>query len=199
MFTGIIEETGTVKTVTALDGGKEFAITCSFAEELKADQSISINGACHTVTASAASENYFKVQSVEETLRKTNMGELDRGSIVNLERSMTMDRLLDGHIVQGHVDAVGTITGIEEEGTDRLVTVSYPEQFRNLVVGRGSIAIDGISLTVAREEANRLTVAVIPYTWEHTAFKAKYEGGLVNLEFDILGKYVARHMESRES
>lgn len=199
MFTGIIEETGTVTTVSELEGGKEFHISCSFVDELKADQSISINGVCHTVTETDVPASCFKVQSVEETLRKTGIGELLPGDPVNLERSMTVNRLLDGHIVQGHVDTVGTIDAIEKEGTDRLITVTYPERFRNLVVGRGSIAIDGISLTVAREEANRMTVAIIPYTWDHTNFRAKSEGDTVNLEFDILGKYVARHLEARKS
>lgn len=197
MFTGIIEETGKVENITGLDGGREITITCSFAEELKVDQSININGACHTVIEK--NRKTFKVQSVEETLRKTGIGDLVKGAPVNLERSMTMDRLLDGHIVQGHVDVVGVIKKIEKEGTDYLITVEYPEEFRNLIVGRGSVAVDGISLTVAREEDNRFTVAIIPYTWDHTNLQARSEGERVNLEFDILGKYVARHLENRNS
>lgn len=197
MFTGIIEETGTIKTVKKLDGGKEFAIACSFSEKLKADQSICINGVCHTVTENSG--NVFKVQSVEETLRKTGIGNLKGGDVVNLERSMTMDKLLDGHIVQGHADTVGAIKSIEKEGTDRLFTIDYPGQYRNLVVGRGSITLDGISLTVAREEANRFTVAIIPYTFDHTNLKFRSAGDSVNLEFDILGKYVARYLENRNS
>lgn len=197
MFTGIIEETGKVENITGLDGGREITITCSFAEELKIDQSININGACHTVIEKNGKT--FKVQSVEETLRKTGIGDLVKGARVNLERSMTMDRLLDGHIVQGHVDVTGVIKGIEKEGTDYLITVEYPEEFRNLIVGRGSITVDGISLTVAREEDNRFTVAIIPYTWDHTNLQARSEGERVNLEFDILGKYVARHLENRSS
>ena len=194
MFTGIIEETGRVTNITDLDGGKEITISASFADELKIDQSISINGACHTVTQCEADS--FVVQSVEETLRKTNMGDLTKGDLVNLERSMTMDKLLDGHIVQGHIDTIGTITTIEKEGTDHLITVEYPEENRNLIVGRGSIAIDGISLTVARESVPYFTVAIIPYTWNHTNLQNRSEGEAVNLEYDILGKYVARNLES---
>ncbi|MDR8392691.1 riboflavin synthase [Aliifodinibius sp. S!AR15-10] len=195
MFTGIIEETGTIQTVTDLDGGKEVTIAAPFSSELQVDQSISINGACHTVTE--CDDKTFTVQSVEETLRKTNIGGLAKDDLVNLERSMTMDRLLDGHIVQGHVDTVGTIKAIEKEGTDHLLTIAYPEEHRNLIVGRGSIAVDGISLTVAREAVPEFTVAIIPYTWEHTNLKDKQEGDTVNLEFDVLGKYVARNLEVR--
>lgn len=195
MFTGIIEETGLIKNVNELDGGKEFTISVDFAGELKIDQSISINGVCHTVTQ--CNSTSFTVQSVEETLRKTNIGDLVESDLINLERSMTMDKLLDGHIVQGHVDCVGTITTIEKEGTDHLITVEYPKEHRNLIVGRGSIAIDGISLTVAREKIPEFTVAIIPYTWEHTNLKNKKQGDTVNLEFDVLGKYVARNLEVR--
>ena len=195
MFTGIIEESGTVEGVKDQRGGKEFIISASFARELRVDQSISINGACHTVVGK--DRDTFGIQSVEETLRKTNLGDLREGDPVNLERSMTMERLLDGHIVQGHVDETGIIVSIEEEGMDHLVTLEYSKEHRNLVVGRGSIAVDGISLTVAQESGNRFVVAIIPYTWEHTNFYARSEGDKVNLEFDILGKYVARHLESR--
>lgn len=195
MFTGIIEETGTITSIQELDGGKKLGIQCSFGSELNIDQSISINGVCHTVID--RNDSGFKVQSVEETLRKSTMNKLKEGDIVNLERSMTPDKLMDGHIVQGHVDAVGTITSIQEEGTDHLCTIEYPEEYRDLIVGRGSIAIEGISLTVAREEGTRFTVAIIPYTYEHTNLKYKKEGDLVNLEFDILGKYVVRYLGNR--
>lgn len=127
MFTGIIQETGKVHKVTGLDGGKELTIECSFAPEVKVDQSISINGVCHTVTRH--SDRTFTVQSVEETLRKTNIGALETGNMVNLERSLRPDQLLDGHLVQGHVDATGTILEIEQEGTDWLFTIGYPSEF----------------------------------------------------------------------
>lgn len=195
MFTGIIKEVGRIQKVKQLDGGKELNIRCDLADEVAADQSISINGVCHTVTTHDAES--FSVQSVEETLRKTNIGSLKKGDPVNLERSLRPDQLLDGHLVQGHVDATGTIAEIQKEGTDRLFTISYPEEYRNLIVGRGSIAIDGISLTVASEEGQRFTVAIIPYTYEHTNLHNKSEGDTVNLEFDVLGKYVVRYLENR--
>lgn len=197
MFTGIIKEVGLVDSIKNLDGGKEFAIACNFADEADIDQSISINGVCHTVTALESGK--FTVQSVEETLRKTAIGSIREGDSVNLERSIRPDQLLDGHIVQGHVDATGMVKKIKQEGTDWLFTIEYPDENRDLIVGRGSIAIDGISLTVASEEANQFTVAIIPYTYQHTNLHDKVEGDKVNLEFDVLGKYVVRYLENRSS
>lgn len=196
MFTGIIKSVGTVQSITSLDGGKEITIACDFADEVSVDQSISINGVCHTATA--CDTETFTVQSVEETLRKTNIGGLKEQDSVNLERSLRPDQLLDGHIVQGHVDATGTIKNIEQEGTDWLFTVEYPEEYSNLIVGRGSISIDGISLTVANEKGNTFSVAIIPYTYEHTNLNFKVVGDTVNLEFDVLGKYVVKYLENRE-
>jgi riboflavin synthase len=192
MFTGIIEETGIVRHIKQLDGGREFTIGCSFANELSPDQSVSVNGACHTVVK--CDEATFTVQSVEETLRKTALGQLKVGEPVNLERSMTLDKRLDGHIVQGHVDAVGQVTDMQQEGTDWLIEIEFPEEFDTQIVGRGSIAVDGISLTVAREQGNRFIVAIIPYTWDHTNMSAYKIGHPVNLEFDVLGKYVLRYL-----
>jgi riboflavin synthase len=123
---------------------------------------------------------------------------LEEGDLVNLERSLRADQLMDGHIVQGHVDTTGTIANIEQEGTDYLFTIEYPEKHSNLVVGRGSIALDGISLTVAGEGNNTFLVAVIPYTYEHTNFKSKGIGDTVNIEFDVLGKYVVKYLENSE-
>lgn len=195
MFTGIIQEVGKIVSTNELKGGRELTIECSFSSELQVDQSIGINGACHTVTNHT--EQDFTVQSVEETLRKTNIGELGQGHVVNLERSLRPDQLLDGHLVQGHVDATGTIRTIEQEGTDHLFTVEYPSEFKDLIVGRGSVTVDGISLTVASESENRFTVAIIPYTFEHTNLQNKKEGDSVNLEFDVLGKYVVKYLENR--
>jgi len=196
VFTGIIKSVGTIANITSLDDGKEISIASDFADEVNIDQSISINGVCHTVTA--CDVNTFTVQSVAETLRKTNIGDLQKNDLVNLERSLRPDQLLDGHIVQGHVDATGYIKKIEQEGTDWLFTVEYPREYRNLIVGRGSIAIDGISLTVANEQDNTFTVAIIPYTYEHTNLNAKEVGDTLNLEFDVLGKYVVKYLENRE-
>ncbi len=195
MFTGIIKSVGTIKNIKTLDGGKEIRIVSDFASEVTVDQSISINGVCHTATA--CDDKTFTVQSVEETLRKSNIGDLQEGDPVNLERSLRLDQLLDGHIVQGHVDATGTIKKIEQEGTDWLFTIEYPKEHSNLIVGRGSIAIDGISLTVANERDNNFTVAIIPYTYEHTNLQSKKVGDTVNLEFDVLGKYVVKYLENR--
>jgi riboflavin synthase len=196
VFTGIIKSVGTVANITSLDDGKEIGIASDFADEVNIDQSISINGVCHTVTA--CDVNTFTVQSVAETLRKTNIGDLQKNDPVNLERSLRPDQLLDGHIVQGHVDATGYIKKIEQEGTDWLFTVEYPREYSNLIVGRGSIAIDGISLTVANEQDNTFSVAIIPYTYEHTNLNAKEVGDTMNLEFDVLGKYVVKYLENRE-
>jgi len=195
MFTGIIQEVGRVESVKSLNGGgMEFKVECSFSETCHEDESISINGACHTVTA--FDEQTFTVQSVEETLRKTSMRELKKDSLVNLERSLTLQKGIEGHLVQGHVDTVGIIKKIEKEETGWLLTVQYPEENQNMIVGRGSITMEGISLTVAREETNEFTVAIIPYTWEHTNLKNKKVGDRLNLEFDIIGKYVVKYLAS---
>lgn len=195
MFTGIIQDVGTIQRIRDLEGGKELTIACRFAGDVSIDQSISINGVCHTVTSH--DKQHFTVQSVEETLRKTNIGDLRSGDPANLERSLRPDQLLDGHLVQGHVDATGTIKEITREGTDWLFTIEYPEAFADLIVGRGSISMDGISLTVARENEHEFTVAIIPYTYEHTNLSAKKEGQSVNLEFDVLGKYVIKYLQNR--
>lgn len=193
MFTGIIEHVGHIESIHELDGGREFTIEGDISSLLEVDDSICINGVCQTVVKKTA--HAFTVQAVEETLRKTTFGKLDEGQLVNLERSLSLNQLLDGHIVQGHVDTTGDIREIHKEGTDYLLSVSYPADFARLLVGRGSISVDGISLTVARLEVDYFTVAIIPYTFEHTNVKTLKAGDSVNLEFDILGKYVARHME----
>lgn len=195
MFTGIIKEVGRVEKTEKAGGGRRLEIRCSLARSLSVDQSICLNGVCHTVTRGGADS--FAVESVAETLRKTNIGELRPGDPVNLEPAMKADQLLDGHMVQGHVDTTGTLDVLEQEGEDRLITIAYPSEYRGLIVGRGSICVDGVSLTVAREKGSRFTVAVIPYTWENTVFSDCSEGDRLNLEFDILGKYVARQMELR--
>lgn len=193
MFTGIIQEIGKVEAIRSLNGGgQEMKITCSFSDTCHEDESISINGACHTVVA--FDENTFTVQSVEETLRKTSIGSLQENDPVNLERSLTLQKGIEGHLVQGHVDTTGTITQIEKEETGWLLTVEYPSEFENMIVGRGSITMEGISLTVARESANTFVVAIIPYTWEHTNLKDKEVGDKVNLEFDVIGKYVVKYL-----
>lgn len=193
MFTGIVQEIGEVKAKRSLNGGGlEFDIRCSFASTCHEDESIAINGVCHTVTA--FEDEFFTVQSVEETLRKTSIGDLEASSPVNLERSLTLQTGIEGHLVQGHVDTTGTIINIEEEKTGWLLTLEYPNEYENMIVGRGSITVEGISLTVAREEGNQFTVAIIPYTWEHTNLHHKKVGDKLNLEFDVIGKYVVKYL-----
>lgn len=194
MFTGIIEQTGTVSKLEPLKGGLEIIIESKLASSLDVDDSVSINGVCHTVVKKA--EGSFTVQSVEETLRKTSIGDLKEGSVVNLEDSLTMEKKLDGHIVQGHVDTTGVITEIEDEGANWLIHVKYSPEFAHLIVPRGSIAVDGISLTVARLEMDNFTLAIIPFTWDHTNMHQLKAGDRVNLEFDVLGKYVLRALET---
>ena len=195
MFTGIIKETGVVKKVKSLNGGgQELTIECSFANTCHIDERIAINGACHTVTA--FDKTSFTVQSIEETLRKTTMGSLVENSEVNLERSLTLQTGIEGHMVQGHVDIVGVISAMEKEETGWLISIQFPKEFENMIVGRGSITVEGISLTVAREEGNEFTIAIIPYTWEYTNLKNKTVGDKVNLEFDVIGKYVVKYLSS---
>ncbi len=197
MFNGIIEELGKITTAKDIGGGKELAISCKLASSLEVDNSLCVNGVCQTVVRK--SNDSVTVQVVEETLRKTALGDLKAGSEVNLERSLSLAQRIDGHIVQGHVDTTGNILDIKKEGTNWLCTVGYAPEWRDLVVGRGSIAIDGISLTIARETGTQFTVAIIPYTWDHTVIRHRKKGDRVNLEFDILGKYVLRFMQNRQT
>lgn len=193
MFTGIVSEVGNVQKVHSINGGRELVISCSFAADTHIDESIAINGVCHTVVEQ--NKTTFKVQSVAETLRKTTLGELEAGDEVNLERSLTLSTAIEGHIVQGHVDTTGTIAKITEDGNDRLVEIHFDKENDKYIVGRGSICVDGISLTIAREESGSFTVAIIPYTWDYTNLRNKKEGDKVNLEFDVFGKYIVRYLE----
>ncbi len=193
MFTGIIEDLGNVVEIKTLGEASQVTYTTALAADLSVDDSVSINGVCQTVIACDAET--FVTQLVEETLRKTNFGSLQVGDQVNLERSLTLQHRLDGHIVQGHVDAVARVLEIEREETGWLYTISVPESFQSYIVGRGSIAVNGISLTVARDLVEAFVVAIIPYTYEHTTMHRLKVGDLVNLEFDILGKYVLKHLQ----
>jgi riboflavin synthase len=197
MFTGIIEEVGRVAGIEHLDGGRRLTIAASFAPELRVDQSVAVNGACQTVVAH--DDETLSVVAVEETLSKTNFGGLAAGDRVNLERAMRPDGRLDGHFVQGHVDATGSVASIEKLADSWLVRVRYPERFAPYLIPVGSITLDGISLTVARlDDADEpvLTVAIIPHTWTHTTISDWQPGRAVNLEFDLIGKYVVRAMQS---
>lgn len=192
MFTGIIEGLGTVTAIKSLGEASQVTYTAPFVSALSVDDSVSINGVCQTVIA--CDEHTFITQLVEETLRKTNFGSLNIGDKVNLERSLTLQHRLDGHIVQGHVDTVAQVIAIEQEETGWLFTISIPESYQSYIVGRGSIAINGISLTVARDLGDAFVVAIIPFTYEHTNMHMLKVGDTVNLEFDILGKYVLKHL-----
>jgi riboflavin synthase len=195
MFTGIIEGLGEVLEITTMGEASKIRYTAPFAHELSIDDSVSINGVCQTVID--CDTESFTTQLVEETLRKTNFGSLKTGDTVNLERSLTLQQRLDGHIVQGHVDTVARVEAIVQEETGWLYTMQISEQYQNYIVGRGSIAINGISLTVARDMGQSFMVAIIPYTYEHTNMHTLGVGDSVNLEFDILGKYVLKYLANQ--
>ena len=197
MFTGIIEEVGTVEQVEDLGGGRRLTIGASFASALEPDESIAVNGACQTVVGRTGEA--FRVDTIEETLRKTTLGDLAPGDAVNLERPLQPNGRLDGHFVQGHVDATGTVAAVEEEETDRLYRIRFDEQFAPYLIPVGSVALDGISLTVARLEEDALTVAIIPHTYQKTTVSDWKEGTRINLEFDLIGKYVIRWHEQQKA
>ena len=201
MFTGIIEEVGRIRKAEPHGGGRRLTIEAEFAGALRRDQSVAVNGCCQTVVDVNGSA--FSVIAVEETLSKTTLGAFAEGDAVNLERAMQPDARLDGHIVQGHVDATGTIVGAEELETSRLYRIAFDGSFAPYVIPVGSIALDGISLTVARlggptaDGYHELTVSIIPHTYEITTVSEWSLGRRVNMEFDLIGKYVARWMELR--
>lgn len=189
MFTGLIEETGTIRSITKYGDGVEITIAAKkVVKGLSIDNSICVNGVCLTVVRKTSSA--FFVQAVKETLSKTNLGLLRNGSTVNLERSVRLQDRLGGHLVQGHVDTTGTIRKIETLETSWMFTISFPQRFRRYVIPVGSVTVDGTSLTVAKLQPNNFTVAIIPYTFEHTVFGKYQTGDRVNLEFDIIGKYL---------
>lgn len=193
MFTGIIEDVGRLVEVAPFGGGRKLTIQSKFASQLKVDESVAVNGACQTVVA--VEGDTFEVVAIEETLRKTTFGDFEQDDPVNLERAMPMNGRLDGHFVLGHVDATGVVRSIEQEETNWLIEVEFDEAHEPLVIPVGSITINGISLTVARLEDNRLTVAIIPHTYEFTNVSTWKEGDRVNLEFDMIGKYVVRWLD----
>ncbi|MBO6574752.1 MAG: riboflavin synthase [Rhodothermales bacterium] len=197
MFTGIVETVGRVAAVTPQGGGVRLRIDTPFAGELRVDESVCVSGACQTVVAQDATS--FEVVAVEETLAKTNLASLKAGSPVNLERALKMGGRLDGHLVQGHVDTTGTVTDVQQLETSWLCSVQFDDAFGPYVIPVGSICLDGISLTVARLEGSRLTVAVIPHTWENTTISNWKPGSTVNMEFDMVGKYVVRFLEQQKS
>ncbi len=190
MFTGIIEATGEVRKIEKEGTNVHFTLVGPFTQELKIDQSLAHNGCCLTVVKISGEE--YTVTAINETLEKTNLGNLEVGSLVNLERCMIMNGRLDGHIVQGHVDKTGDVVSIENIDGSYFVTFKYEEDGAITTVPQGSITVNGISLTVAESKDNQFSVALIPYTWEFTNMKNLKVGDKVNLEFDIIGKYIAK-------
>ncbi|KAB7730377.1 riboflavin synthase [Rudanella paleaurantiibacter] len=191
MFTGIVETTGRVAAIQAEGTNLTFTIESSLTHELKVDQSVSHNGVCLTVTS--VSGDAYTVTAVDETLKKTNLGGLQVGHRVNLERCMPANGRFDGHIVQGHVDQVGRCTNVQDMDGSWLFDFEYDaDDNGNVTVEKGSICINGVSLTVFNSEANSFRVTIIPYTFEHTTFRDLRAGDRVNLEFDIVGKYIKK-------
>lgn len=197
MFSGIVEEFGTVISVEKEHENVHFTLTCSFADELKIDQSLSHNGVCLTVVNVDKAKKTYRVTAIKETLLKSNLGQLEAGSKVNLERSMLMNGRLDGHIVQGHVDQTAVCTRVEEADGSWYFTFEFVfdiEKARQgyMTVEKGSVAVNGVSLTVVNSLKNSFQVAIIPYTYHYTNFHTIQEGTVVNLEFDIIGKYLSK-------
>jgi riboflavin synthase len=193
MFTGIIETLGKITDLQQEKGNLNITVESAISHELKIDQSVAHNGVCLTVVALA--DGLHVVTAIEETLNKTNLSQLKVGDPVNLERCMQMNARLDGHIVQGHVDQVAVCTAFKELDGSWEYTFEYDAASGNVTVEKGSICVNGISLTVVNSHANSFSVAIIPYTFEHTNLHNVQVGTQVNLEFDIIGKYVARLMQ----
>lgn len=193
MFTGIIETTATVKEVSPNGSNIDFLIESNITSELKIDQSVAHNGVCLTVTD--IQDKQYKVTAVAETLTKTTLGNWQPGDTLNIERSLKVGDRLDGHFVQGHVDAVAQCIYREELEGSWLFRFRFPQQFAGLVIDKGSICINGVSLTVFDVGQDECTVTIIPYTYEHTNFNTLQAGNSVNIEFDVLGKYFLRQQQ----
>ncbi len=203
MFSGIVEEAARVTGVSRNGGNVDLSISCSFADELHVDQSVAHNGVCLTVTEIKPDKTYT-VTAIRETLDRSNLGLLKEGDLVNLERSMVMNGRLDGHIVQGHVDTTAVCTAVEEADGSTYFTFEYevPREMAlkgYMTVEKGSVTVNGVSLTVCDSTVTSFRVAIIPYTFEHTNFCNIVKGSVVNLEFDIIGKYLARLQELKEA
>ncbi|MDE6115506.1 riboflavin synthase [Barnesiella sp. WM24] len=202
MFSGIVEEAAKVVAIVRDGGNVHLTLTCSFVDELKIDQSVSHNGVCLTVVA-LPGDNTYTVTAIQETLDRSNLGDLKPGDLVNVERSMVMNGRLDGHIVQGHVDCTAVCDDIETVDGSTYFRFRYsvePAMAKRgyVTVEKGSVTVNGVSLTVCDSELDSFRVAIIPYTFEHTNFCRIAEGSRVNIEFDIIGKYLARLMEVGE-
>lgn len=197
MFTGIIETQGILKKITSQNENLVITVSSSITGELKVDQSVAHNGICLTVTDIEGDQ--YKVTAIKETIDKTNIGKWKEGKHVNLERAMKFGDRLDGHIVQGHVDQTAKCISIKEAGGSWYFTFEYDASKNNVTIEKGSITVNGVSLTVVNSAQNRFDVAIIPYTFEHTNFGELKEGDTVNLEFDVIGKYVSRLFDLRNA
>ena len=192
MFTGIIEDLGSIEKLEREGQNLHITVKSKLSSELKIDQSVAHNGVCLTVVE--LEDNSYKVTAIDETLKKTNLDQLKKGDLVNLERAMILGTRLDGHIVQGHVDQTATCINKETQDGSWIFTFSYDASLNNVTIEKGSITINGVSLTVVNSKVNQFSVAIIPYTYEHTTFKSIEKDSVVNLEFDVIGKYVKRLM-----
>ncbi|WP_272022068.1 riboflavin synthase [Olleya namhaensis] len=190
MFTGIIETLGTVKQLSTIKDNLDITIESTIASQLKIDQSVAHNGVCLTVVE--INDNQYKVTAIKETLDKTNIGDLQINDFVNIERAMKLGDRLDGHIVQGHVDQTAVCIEAKDTNGSWLYTFEYDTKLNNITIEKGSITVNGVSLTVVNSQKNSFSVAIIPYTYEHTNFKQFKIGTKINLEFDVIGKYVKR-------
>ena len=191
MFTGIVEATGKVEALKKNElGGFGLEIAAPFSQKLASGASLAVNGCCLTVTEIVQSRLQFDL--LGETLRRTNLGDLRPGDLVNLERPMAADGRFDGHLVQGHIDTTAAVLTLEEGGSDRLIEIELPSSFQQYVVFKGSVAVDGISLTIAELHPSSFVLWIIPHTWEITNLQRLAPGALVNLEFDLIAKYVER-------
>ncbi|MCX7909029.1 MAG: riboflavin synthase [Ignavibacteria bacterium] len=197
MFTGIIEEVGKIVQIKKFGNSISLRVFSEIVtKDLKIGDSISVNGVCLTVVDHNG--NFFEVDAVEETITRTNLGKLNTGSFVNLERARKFSDRIDGHIVQGHIDTTGKIVRIVEFTRSKVFYFSYPQEYRHYLVPKGSIAIDGISLTIAELNENTFSVSVIPFTLQNTNLRNRVVGELVNLEFDIIGKYVINYLNANK-
>ncbi len=190
MFTGIIEALGTITAIKKEGANLRISVTSPFTSELKIDQSIAHDGICLTVVN--IKDDVYDVTAIDETLRRTNLTARSVGSKINLERCMKLGDRLDGHLVQGHVDTVALVTSVKEQDGSWLYDFEFPDEKGHLTVEKGSICVNGVSLTVVDSGKNTFSVAIIPYTKEHTNFHDLRKGDKVNIEFDVIGKYVAR-------
>jgi riboflavin synthase len=197
MFTGIIESLGLITDLQKELNNLHISVKSTITNELKIDQSVAHNGVCLTVVA--IEDDVYTVTAIQETLDKTNLNTLQVGDIVNLERAMKLGDRLDGHIVQGHVDQTAVCTDVSQTEGSWSFSFQYDSNLNNVTIEKGSITVNGTSLTVVNSEKNSFSVAIIPYTYEHTTFKTFKVGTVVNLEFDVLGKYVSRLMDLKQA